>query len=176
MNRRKVLAGSSLALAAAGGGGYVYWSWSHSPTIPDGMTVETVYTIQTTIFEEALFTESPDPYDTRAAIVGDESIAAELLDWKHEEIDDFLAGTDFDGSYLCIVQHLRSPSWDLYLNTLERDDSDALHVETIIYNPWYEGQDDGIIGHYLILRITDDEESAPSEATVQASERTTPML
>lgn len=71
MKRRTVLAAGGLAVL--GTSGYLYSFLSHSRTIPDGMTVETLYVTQG-VFKEQQY-EMPGVRETESLLVGDEGAA-----------------------------------------------------------------------------------------------------
>lgn len=170
MKRRTVLAAGGLAVV--GTGGYLYSWLSHSPTIPDGMAVETLYVTQP-VFAEQQY-ERPGVRESESLLVRDETAAEELF-VESESIQQFVTDTDFEQSYVAVVDHRRSSSWDLYLETIERVSPDELSVTAIAQN-WPPGQVDDLGIHVLLLRITDEEHPVPDDITVTVTERDRPQI
>ena len=170
MKRRTVLAAGGLAVL--GTGGYLYSWLSHSRTIPDGMTVETLYVTQG-VFTEQQY-EIPGVRETESLLISDERATQELF-VESEPIQQFVSETDFEQSYVVVVDHRRSSSWDLYLDTIERISPDELSVTAVAQN-WPPEQDDDLGVHVLLVRITDEEQPVPDTVTTTVTDRERPQL
>lgn len=170
MERRTVLAASGLAVL--GTGGYLYSWLSHSSTIPDEMTVETLYVTQG-VFTEQQY-DSPGVRESELLLVSNETAANELF-VESEPIQQFVAETDFEQSYIVVVDHRRSSSWDLYLDTIERVSPDGLSVTAVAQN-WPPEQVDDLGVHVLLLRITDEQSPVPDDVTVTVTDRERPQF
>jgi len=170
MKRRTVLAAGGLAVL--GTGGYLYSWLSHSATIPDGMTVETLYVTQP-VFTEQQY-ERPGVRESESLLVSDETAAEELF-VESESVQQFVTKTDFEQSYVVVVDHRRSSSWDLYLDSIERVSPDKLSVTGVAQN-WPPEQVDDLGVHVLLLRITDEEHPVPDNLTVTVTDRERPQF
>lgn len=162
MNRRQVLAVIGAGVGASGG--YVAWDWYRSPSLPDGMTVDTLY-VRGNVFGEP----APDGYDVgpreeRHRILDDEETAASEVTFGESAMD-FVEGTDFDDAYLVIVQTGMQTEPDLALEAISRTD-EGIQLDVAVEHPWWRGVDDDLGTHSLLVRITDDRADVPDSVSV----------
>lgn len=162
MNRRIVL-----ALVGAGvsvPGGYVAWNRYRSPSLPDGMAVETLYATGNVFGEPAPEDRDLGPREEHHRIVEDEETAADEITFDDSAIE-FAEATDFDDSYLVIVQTGMQTEPDLVLETISRTD-DGLHLDVAVEHPWWRGVNDDLGTHSLLVRITDETDDVPESVSV----------
>lgn len=161
MNRRHFLALGGLGIGAAGG--YVGWRWYRSPSIPDGMGVETKHFERDVLSEnsprESEMLEWQEEYHT--TIDNKDAANREIID--NESVTAFVSNTDFEESYLIVVQNGMQSEMELVLNTISRQEN-GLHLDITIDSP-QSGPDDLRI-HSLFIRITDEKEGVPEEVSV----------
>lgn len=162
MNRRGFLGLCGLGVGTVGG--YAVWRRSNSPSIPDGMNVETKH-VETDVLTEYSsrdtdFLESQEEYST---VISDPTAAnRELSD--DSSIAPFVANTDFDESYLLVVQNGMQSEMELVLETVSRRDT-GLHLDISIDAPQGGGPDD-LRTHSLLIRITDEDDGVPAQVSV----------
>lgn len=164
MNRRSFLVLCGLGIGTAGG--YVGWRWYHSPSIPDGMRVETRH-IEGDIFTEdsSRVTESLEWQEEYQTVISDrEAVDREIND--DDSITPFLADTDFEDSYLIVVQNGMQSEMELVLDAISRQE-DGLNLDISIDSP-RSGPDDLLI-HSLLIRVTDEDEGVPEDVSVDIS-------
>lgn len=155
MNRRRLL-----ALVGVGApGGYLAWRWYRTPRLPDGLRVETLYTIRDLRPDR----DGSPPREGReyAAVVASGVEAAELA--LEGEAVSFVEATDFDESYLLLLQTGMQSQPDLELTAIERVDG-GLHVRLAVDAPRF-GVDDDFTVHSFLIRVTDDR-APPESVTV----------
>lgn len=162
MDRRSLLAVGGLLTA----GGYLGWNWYRSPTIPDGMNVETLYR------ERNVRAETPHQGGSLAWKEDDHVLLSDVESATDKLVTDgsvgeFVDETDFDESYLLLVQNGMQSEPDLELSAIKRTDG-GLHLEISIYAPWF-GVADDLVTHSLLLRITDRDGGVPETITVDIS-------
>ena len=146
MNRRKFLAVGGLGL---GTGGYLAWNRFQSPSIPDGMTVETLYLERNVFDPRDVFALREESY----TLIADEETAASEFD-DVEQVSAFSDETDFDESSILVVQNGMRSEDDLELDAIERTE-DGIQVAVSIDQPLIPDHDD-LITHSLLIRITDE--------------------
>ncbi len=161
MNRRQVLAFAGFGVGVPGG--YLAWNWddSSSPRLPDGVAVETLYLTRNAFDDRTL--ESGPREETRTVVADPETAAAELVD--EEFVTSFVEDTDFDQSYLVVVQTGMQSEPDLALSDVERTD-DGVHLDLVVDHPRGRGVDDDLATHSLLVRITDEKADVPESVTV----------
>ncbi|WP_255190798.1 hypothetical protein [Natronobeatus ordinarius] len=154
MDRRKFLAVGGLGLGA----GYA-WNRSRSPSIPSGMTVDTLY------YEGNVF-DARDVFGSReeshTIITNKETAATEFRDVG--QVSDFIKETNFEESYILVAQNGMRSEDDLELNSIERIEN-GLQVAISIDKPLLPDHDD-LITHSLLIRIS-DEKSLPDSIDVR---------
>ena len=161
MNRRGFLALCGLGIGTAGG--YIGRSRYGSPSTPDGMRVETRH-IEKDIFVEdssrdAAFLGPKEEYQT---VLSDRETAdREIID--SESTTSFLGETDFEDSYLIVVQNGMQSEMELVLDAISRREH-GLRLDVSIDSP-RSGPDD-LRTHSLLVRVTDRDEAVPEEVSV----------
>lgn len=161
MNRRRFLVFGGLGIGV--GGGYFGWNWYTSPRVPTGMQVETLH------FEGDALTESasrnrdqPGWKQKYHSLIADAGTAnSELRDVN--PLGSFIHTTDFEESYLIVVQNGMQSEMELVLDTITRTEH-GLHLEISIDSP-RSGPDDLTL-HSLLIRITDTQSELPAEVTI----------
>jgi len=162
MNRRKFLA-LVTAGAGLGGGGYLGWNWYNTPTIPSGMDVETLHVerdVSANNFSrdgESLAWE--EEYHT---VIEDRETADRELE-SIDSVTKFIEDTNFEESYIVVVQNGMQSDPDLELDTINRVEN-GINIEVSIDAPRVGGDD--LINHSLLIRITDSEDGLPETITV----------
>lgn len=161
MNRRGFLGLCGLGVGTIGG--YTVWRRSNSPSIPDGMRVETKHVEMDVLTEhssrESEFLKSQEEYST--VISGSRAANRELSD--DSSIAPFRATTDFDESYLLVVQNGMQSEMELVLEAVSRQDT-GLHLDISIDSP--QGGPDDLLTHSLLVRITDEDDGVPAQVSV----------
>lgn len=161
MNRRRFLAFAGLGIGTAGG--YIGWRWYHSPSIPDGMRVKTKH-LEMDVLTDNSSRDSRslgwrEEYQT--VINSEKHANKETIDYN--TVTSFLNNTDFDESYLIIVQNGMQSEMELVLNAISRQE-DGIHIDISIDSP-RSGTDD-LLTHSLLIRITDKDEEIPENVSV----------
>lgn len=156
MDRRRFL--SSTALIVTTGLVGCLGSENH-PHLPDGMSVETHHTVGSHLTEDTIG-PSGERGRTYETVITDRETAQDRMK-NTEEITNFIQETDFDQSYLVLVDAAAWPSgkW-LELAEIERTDN-GLQIVIVVASPDEPVGDDAAV-HSLAIRIT-DEQSGPSE-------------
>jgi hypothetical protein len=90
-----------------------------------------------------------DPKTANSGLINDNSISP------------FLANTDFEDSYLIIVQNGMQSETELVLDTISRRKK-GIHLDISIHSP-QSGPDDLLI-HSLLIKITDENKGVPDTA------------
>ncbi|ELY42351.1 hypothetical protein C495_15142 [Natronorubrum sulfidifaciens JCM 14089] len=94
----------------------------------------------------------------------------EDVDTADRELEDigsvtkFIDETNFNDSYMVIVQNGVQSEPDLVLDTIKRIEN-GLKIEISIDYPWF-GVNDDLITHSLLIRITDSKDGVPETVTV----------
>lgn len=161
MNRRQLLALAGLGVG--GPGSYLAWNRydSSSPRLPNGVTVETRYLTWGAFADRTL---ESGPREVINAVVADpQTVEAELAD--EASVTSFVDETDFDESFLIVVQTGMQSDPDLALSAIVRTD-DGLHLDVIVDHPRWKGVDDDLTAHSLLVRITDEKAAVPETVTV----------
>lgn len=157
MNRRRFLASAALAgLAGAAG----CTGERDDPIIPDGMTVETrhrVANVLATDFRERRTDDFPP------VVLADADEARDRID-ASAEVREFAQETDFDRSYLLVVQSTGSSEEWLELRLIERTDA-GLGVE-VVFDANTGAPPDVSAAHSLVIRVTDERMGLPDEVDV----------
>lgn len=166
MKRRQYLATSILGLLSLGSG---CTALGFDTGVPDGMTVETRHWDQSLLKDGIpaqleLGREEPILYET--LLRGQETAEERLQQDAPEPTRAFVVDTNFERSYLAVVEHLGSSSSDwLELRAVERQES-GIHVVVELKSPWRGGFDD-LSAHSLVIRITDDNEEKPADISAE---------
>lgn len=162
IRRELITAGAGVGFA--GIAGYVGWNWYNGPSIPDGLTIETLY-LKRDVFtpDSSRDSESLAAREQYHTIVEDEETATrELQDL--DAVTDFIEKTDFDDSYIVVVQNGMQSEPDLELDVIERIE-DGLRLEFSIDAP-LSGVDDDLVTHSFVIRVSDEREEAPETIDV----------
>lgn len=175
MDRRRLLALSGLSALTGLSGCAVGRGWcskkralfSNSPDTPAGMAVETKN------WGDGLI--DPRGRDYPFAVVVTSAAAAKddvaRLRTNREDYDPetFIDQTNFDDSYLILIQWFGSSSSDdLELSRIERREN-GVHVTAEVIEPCGASTGD-MSGHSLFVRVTDERAEAPERATVHVDE------
>jgi len=98
---------------------------------------------------ESDFLEWKEEYQT---IVAERDAARrELID--SDSVTSFLNDTDFDESYLIVVQNGMQSQMELVLDGISRQE-DSLHLNVTINSP--QGGPDDLLTHSLLIRVIDE--------------------
>lgn len=171
MRRRTVLAGGGVALSPLLGGCFAASTFvDDSPSLPAGVSVSA---------EHAVWDVLPESRERQQRIYDGESVhrlftdrrtAAESISSDHVP-ESFLDGTDFDESFVVVVQYGTSSGLYLELDSIERtDDGLALTVD-VEAPPSDSGYPDDLAIHSLLLRITDSRAAVPGSLSVTVDHR-----
>lgn len=161
MNRRTFLAttGSGFGLA----GGYLGWRWYRSSPSPAELDVETLYVdrdVSTTDFSRE--GESMSYGEEYHTVVDDSATAERELD-DAESVTEFVSDTDFDESYLVVVQNGMQSEPDLVLDSVRRTDN-GITIDVSIDAP--RAVDDDLSIHSLLIRVADAGDGLPETVAV----------
>lgn len=162
MNRRNALAviGSGISIPA----GYVAWNRSQSISLPDGISVDTLYIIGNVFGEPATADQDLGPREEYHRIIQTEQRAEDEISFDDSAIG-FVETTNFGDSYLIIVQTGMQTEPDLVLEEISRTD-DGLHIDVAIEHPWWQGVSDDLMIHSLLIRATDETGIIPNSISV----------
>ncbi|WP_233710802.1 hypothetical protein [Natronococcus pandeyae] len=161
MNRRKFLVIGGLGF---GTGGYFTWNWYQSPSLPDGMNVDTLYVRGNVFGEPSPEDHQVGPREEHHRIIEDEETAAGEITFGDSAIE-FVEETDFDNSYLIIIQTGMQTEPDLALEAISRTDG-GLHLDVTVEHPWWRGVNDDLGTHSLLIRVTDEKDDTPELVSV----------
>ena len=175
MNRRRFLAtaGSVGTLATAGCLDRIS---GDGQRIPDGMTVETHHTNDIVLRDTAQFHEDINSYHL---LITDRSSAQDRFapeepgsDMPPADADAiaFIEDTDFNQSYIVIVQYgMQSLRW-LELSSIDRSGDGGILVSVETDD---DGYNDDWTVHSKIIRITDEAEDIPVEVVAEVDGEST---
>lgn len=133
--------------------------------VPDGMTVETRHWASDVLVERIwhLRRERDEPVGSHHALIADERAARDELEGDGE-VSEFVHGTDFERSYLLVVQNVMQSARWLELRRIERTGS-GLDVTVVTASPDEPYGDDAVV-HSLAIRVTDEGGGVPGELAV----------
>lgn len=158
MNRRAFLAVSGLTVSVPLAG-------CLRQSIPDGITVDTGHWVAD-VLEEGLWYQRQQREESIGRyhqLIADAQSANEQLA-DHEGIQTFAHGTDFEQSYLLVVQNIMQSARWLELGRIRRMET-GLDVGVVTKSPEEPYGDDAAV-HSLAIRITDEEAGVPSQLNV----------
>lgn len=162
MHRRTYLSTAGAGIGVVGGG-YLGWSQYLSRSAPTELTVETLYVdrdVSSTSFSrDGKSLAWKEEYHTVIADV--DTAESELADI--DSLTAFVDDTDFDESYLVVVQNGMQSEPELVLDTIERR-ADGIEIELSIDAP--RGVDDDLVIHSLLIRVTDTRDGVPETVAV----------
>lgn len=166
MRRRTVLAGSGVALTSLLGGCFALSSSPDDPpSLPSGMSVREAHVPGDVL---------PDSRERRKRIYDRETVHRLFTERDDATAsiasdrapDDFLAETDFEESFLLVVQYGTQSAKYLELDRVERDD-DGLRFRVVTRLPPSNGSyADDLQIHTLFLAVTDPNAGAPEGLAV----------
>ena len=162
MNRRHVL--GLVGCLASVPGGYYVWNHFHSRSIPDRMDVDTLSVTGNVFGEPGPEDHEIEPRGKYHRIIGDKETAVDEIIFNDSAVG-FAGETDFDNSYLIVVQTGMQSAPDLALEGISRTD-DGLHLDVAVEHPSWQGVDDDLITHSLVVRITDETDAVPTAVSV----------
>lgn len=162
MNRRHVLA--AVGSGAGVSGGYVAWGRYRSPSLPDGVDVDTLYVPGDVFGEPGRERDGVGPREESHRTIDDAETAGTAITFDDSAIE-FVEETDFDDATLVIVQTGMQTDPDLALEAISRTD-EGLHIDVAVEHPWWRGVDDDLGTHSLLIRITDDKDDGPGSVSV----------
>ncbi len=160
MNRRQFLAASGVGVTAVGG--VLGWRWFQSPSLPDGMRVETWHHEADALSDSAASERGPlGPEEQFHVVLPDRATATDTL--KESVAGAALDETDFETSYLLVVQTGMQSKMELVLQRISRR-ADGLDVAVSVDSP--DGGPDDLRAHSLLVRITDNNSGIPETVTI----------
>lgn len=175
MERRRFLALSGLGVLTSLSGCGVGRGWcskrralfSNPPETPDRMSVETKN------WSDGLLDSRGRnrPFAVVVTSVAEAKVEVALLRTNREDYDPitFIKKTNFDDSYLILVEWMGSSSSDdLTLSRIERR-AEGVHVTAELIEACGAKSAD-VSAHSLFIRVTDEKEKAPARATVHVNE------
>lgn len=136
------------------------------PFVPDGMTVETRHWASD-VLEEGLWylkQERDDPPGTYHLLIAGRATADERVD-PDDETEGFVRETDFERSYVVLVQNMMQSARWLELRGITREES-GLEVSVTTEEPEEPYGDDAVV-HSFAIRITDERSGVPDDLTVR---------
>ena len=163
MKRRTVLLlGGGLVSTPAG---ILAWNWLTGPTLPPGMSVETLNVVKDTVDRPRRKIKHHEAY---SRIIAERDTAKQLLS-DVNEFQPFISDTDFNHSYLLLIQSGASSDTSLQLRSIQRS-SEGLAVTVAITYPLSGHVVSDLTVHSLLIRITDDHRAVPHTVTVDITE------
>ena len=162
VNRRTLLAlvGSVVSVP----GGYYVWTKHQSLSLPDNMDVDTLYVTGNVFGEPALEDDEVKLKESYHRVIADEETAVNEITFNDSAMG-FAGETDFDDSYLIVVQTGMQSEPDLALKSISRTD-DGLHLDVAVEHPSWRGVNDDLTTHSLLIRITDEIDTTPESVSV----------
>lgn len=162
MDRRTVLGlvGSSVSIP----GGYVVWNRFQSASMPESMDVETLYVTGNVFGEPQSEYDDVGPRKVIHRLIQDGETTSEEITFDDSAIE-FAEATDFDESYLVVVQTGMQTAPDLELESIART-NDRLYFDVAVEHPLWRGVDDDLSTHSLLIRITDRVHPVPESVSV----------
>ncbi|PSQ19177.1 hypothetical protein BRD00_02735 [Halobacteriales archaeon QS_8_69_26] len=172
MNRRRFLAATALG-ALAGVAGCAGASESSTPS--DGMDVETRHWV-TDVLATDYRDRAPDGGPAPPVVLADPAEARDRIDpdegstWfdASDEVDRFVRDTDFERSYLLVVQDGDSHQRYLELRSIERTDA-RLDVWAS-FDADVGSPVDDLVVHSLVVRVTDEEAGVPDRVELTVAD------
>lgn len=169
MNRRQVLGAAGVTLTGALAG-CLDLIWGENPTVPGGMSVETHYTVNRLL--ETGLSGLHNEIDSYHTVITDHLTAQERLapvkaeDGGQPTADPvaraFIENTDFDRSYIVIMQYGMPSGMSLELERIERI---ASGIEVTVRTESPNGVEDDFAVHSKIIQITDEEAEVPEDVS-----------
>lgn len=136
-----------------------------APRVPEEMTVETRHWASDVLMEGIwhLRSEQDEPVGSYHTAIADESAARSEVEGD-DGMSEFVHGTDFERSYLLVVQNVMQSARWLELRRIERTGS-GLDVTVVTASPDEPYGDDAVV-HSLAIRVTDEGGDVPGELAV----------
>jgi len=165
-SRRAVLYGVGSTVMAVGIGGCLGLGNDKetvpSPSIPEGMTVETLYDKRDFIRDTPSLRGGPiEAYEVVEVLIRDSETAKESF-VGYEELDTFVERTGFTDSYLLLIQYATRPAEDLHLDSIEQHNNGMQVTIYVEDNPG----GDALATHSLLLRITEPVNEIPESVAI----------
>lgn len=151
MNRRQIIA--LVGISACIPTGIYAWKRNSdsSPTLPDGVSISTLYLQGDTFHNKRIDVNFGSEYNT--LIMESEVAESELV--RKENITQFVNDIDFNKSNLFIVQNAMQSEPGLKLTSIERG-GDGFHFEITVDHPPWKGVNDDLEIHSLLIRLNDE--------------------
>lgn len=132
---------------------------------PDGMDISTTH-IQSDILVDESHRNwgSISTGDEYCTSIEDEGSANSLLDTEIDEVISFIEPTNFNESYIVLVQNVMQSDLELELGSVKKE-GNKLKLSVDIEAPRNSGPDDQAI-HSLLIRVTDTEPDPPDSLNV----------
>jgi len=136
-----------------------------APSVPEGMTVETRHWASDVLVEGIwhLRREQDEPVESSHTAIVDERAARSEIECD-DGTSEFVDETDFERSYLLVVQNVMQSARWLELRRIERT-GPGLDVTVVTASPDEPYGDDAVV-HSLAIRVTDDSGDVPGELAV----------
>lgn len=128
------------------------------------MDVETRYLTGNVFGEPAPAEHDVGPREQYHRVIEGADTAAKAITFNDTAIG-FAEATDFNESYLIVVQTGMQSAPDLVLEAISRTD-EGLHLAVAVAHPSWRGVDDDLITHSLLVRITDQTHDRPEAVSV----------
>lgn len=160
MDRRMFLTISGLTISSA-----VTGCLGENPYLPGGMTVETRHWVAD-ILEEGIWyqrREAGKSVSRYYELIEIAEAAQRRIDGS-DQVQEFVQGTNFERSYLLIVQNMMQSARWLELQHIERTD-DGLDIAVETRSPDEPYGDDSTV-HSLVTRVTDEQAGVPNDLRI----------
>ncbi|WP_255171410.1 hypothetical protein [Natrononativus amylolyticus] len=135
------------------------------PSVPESMTVETEHWPKD-ILEKGLWyqqREQEEPPSNYYTVIADKKAVGKKI---AEDVDaeEFTSETDFDQSYLLVVQNMMQSARWLELQRINQRE-EGVDVDVVTESPDEDYADDATV-HSLLIRVSDQTEGVPTELNV----------
>ncbi|MFC7216218.1 hypothetical protein ACFQO4_19330 [Saliphagus sp. GCM10025334] len=162
MDRREYLGRSTVVLSTLVGG---CLSSETEPSAPEGMTVETEHWPKD-ILEKGLWyqhREREEPPSNYYTIITEKKAVGKKIVEDDDAVEEFTHKTDFDQSYLLVVQNMMQSARWLELQRINQR-GESVEVDVVTESPDEDYVDDATV-HSLLIRVTDPK-GVPTELNV----------
>jgi hypothetical protein len=138
--------------------------FGHSPSLPDGMTVET----ESNFLEGLIKADTLSELEDMTPVTISSTTEADSILSDTDAVERFENKTDFSNSYLVAIMQWTCSNCELRLEKIERK-SAGIHLTLGNVLP-AEGANEGAKPSFILLRITDTNGGVPEKVTTESKE------